>query len=558
MEGSALSMRPPYQNEPSLDFSDPATRNDMKAALACVKEQLGQRYPLIIGGERRETGQWITSVNPGNLDQVVGEVAKARLSDVEDAIQAAQSAFRTWRKVPAEGRASVLLKMAAILRRRRLELSAWMVYELDKAWDEAEGEVAEAVDFLEWYARHALKLEEPADLGHLADEANDYRYQAIGVGVVIPPWNFPFAILTGMTMGPISVGNAVVVKPASNTPIIGYKAVEIMEEAGVPAGVVNFLPGSGSEIGDALVDHPQTRFVAFTGSKDVGIRIYERAAKVQPGQRWLKRVTAEMGGKDAIIVDSEADVESAVEGIVTSAFGFQGQKCSACSRAIVHADVYDAVVNGVVELTKRTVTAGPALGGETTVGAVVDRNQYESIKSYIESGKNEGRLAFQADTPPENGYFIPPTIFADVPETARIACEEIFGPVLAIVKAKDFDDALRIANDSEYGLTGSVYSRNRANLERARDEFDVGNLYFNRKCTGAMMGVHPFAGIKLSGTNSKAGGPDYLLNFVEAKAIGGDSTTWISLDPLQKTLTLPAFRRFVDSPDGVHFRIPVK
>jgi 1-pyrroline-5-carboxylate dehydrogenase len=516
----ASTMRGPFVSEPSVDFSVAENRAAMLEALRCVGEQLGRRYPLIIGGERRETEEWITSINPGNKDQMVGEAAKARPSDVEDAIAAAAEAFKTWRKVPAEGRASVLFKMAGIVRRRRLELAAWMVYELDKPWDEAEGEVAEAIDFLEWYGRHALKLTSPVDLAHLPNEANDYRYQALGVGVVIPPWNFPCAILTGMTMAPVAVGNAVVVKPASNTPVIGAKMVEIMEEAGVPAGVVNFLPGDGGAIGDALVDHPQTRFVAFTGSKDVGIRIYGRAAKVQPGQRWLKRVTAEMGGKDAIVVDATADVEAAIEGIVTSAFGFSGQKCSACSRAIVHQDVYDEVVTGVVERTRRLVKVGSGVEGDATVCAVVDARQYESIKRYIEVGKGEGRLVYQGEVPEANGYYVPPTIFADVPPSARIACEEIFGPVLAIVKAKDFDEALGIANDSEYGLTGSVYARDRAVLERARDEFDVGNLYLNRKCTGAMMGVHPFAGIKLSGTNSKAGGPDYLLNFVEAKAIG--------------------------------------
>jgi 1-pyrroline-5-carboxylate dehydrogenase len=338
--------------------------------------------------------------------------------------------------------------------------------------------------------------------------------------VVIPPWNFPCAILTGLTTAPVVVGNTVIVKPASNTPVIGYKMIEIMLEAGVPAGVVNFLPGDGSEIGDLLVDHPGIRFVAFTGSKDVGVRIYERAAKVQPGQRWLKRVTAEMGGKDAIIVDADADIDAAVEGIVTSAFGFQGQKCSACSRVIVHADVYDAIVHGVVERTRNTVQVGSGLDGAATVGAVVDRKQYDSIQRYIKIGEKEGRVAYRGKTVDSDGYYIPPVIFADVPENARIAREEIFGPVLAVVKAKDFDDALRIANDSDYGLTGSVYSRNRAHLEQARLEFEVGNLYLNRKCTGAMMGVHPFGGVKLSGAGSKPGGPDYLLSFVEAKAIG--------------------------------------
>jgi 1-pyrroline-5-carboxylate dehydrogenase len=513
-------MRNPFVSEPLVDFAVEANRAAMREALACVKAQLGRRYPLIIGGERRETGEWIVSVNPGNLDQVVGEVAKARPSDVEDAIAAAQAAFKTWRKMPIEGRASVLFRMAAIVRRRRLELAAWMVYELDKAWDEAEGEVAEAIDFLEWYARHALTLDDRVQLSHLPDEANDYRHQPLGIGVVIPPWNFPCAILTGMTMAPVVAGNAVILKPATNTPVIGAKLVEVMEEAGVPAGVVNFLPGSGSEIGDRLVDDPRIGFVAFTGSKEVGIRIYERAAKVQPGQRWLKRVTAEMGGKDAIIVNADADVERAVEGIVTSAFGFSGQKCSACSRAIIHTAVYDLVVEGVVERTKRLITVGPATEGTCAMGAVVDKNQFDSITRYIGIGEQEGRLAYKGEIPEANGYYVPPVIYADVPRSARIACEEIFGPVLTLVRAESFDEALAIANDSEYGLTGSVYARDRAVLERARDEFDVGNLYLNRKCTGAMVGVHPFAGIKLSGTNSKAGGPDYLLNFVEWKAIG--------------------------------------
>jgi 1-pyrroline-5-carboxylate dehydrogenase len=513
-------MRPPFHNEPYTDFSVDANRDAMRAALAKVEAQLGQEYPIVIGGRRLTTGQWIESVNPGNPDQLVGRVAKARRSDVEDAITAAADADTTWGRMPAEGRASVLFRMAAIVRRRKLELSAWMVYELDKAWDEADGEVAEAIDFLEWYGRQALKLAEKVPLSHLPDEATDYQYFPIGVGAVIPPWNFPCSIYTGMTMGPVAVGNTVVVKPASNTPVIGYKMFEIMEEAGVPAGVVNFLPGSGSEIGDALVEHPRTRFINFTGSKDVGIRINQQAAIVQKGQRWLKRVAAEMGGKDAIIVDNEADVPAAIEGIVTSAFGFQGQKCSACSRAIVHADVYDEVVAGVVERTRNLVTTGPAVEGTHTVGAVVDAKQYDSINNSIEIGKQEGRLVYQGEAPEGNGYYIPPTIFADVHRDARIACEEIFGPVLAIIKANSFDEALEIANVTEYGLTGSVYSRNRAKLERARINFEVGNLYFNRKCTGAMVGVHPFAGMKLSGTNSKAGGPDYLHTFVEAKAIG--------------------------------------
>jgi len=513
-------MRERFQNEPSLDFSVPAHREAMRAALGKVERELGRRYPLIIGGERRETGAWLRSSNPAQRDQVVGEVARARPQDAEDAIAAAAAAFETWRQLPAKGRASVNFRMAAIVRRRKLELSAWLCYELDKAWDEAEGEICEAIDFLEYYGREALRLAGPVDLAHLPDEANELIYLPIGVGVVIPPWNFPAAILAGMTMGPVVAGNTVVLKPASNTPVIAYKLVEIMEEAGVPAGVVNYLPGSGGEIGDLLVDHPKVRFVAFTGSKEIGIRIYERAAKVQPGQRWLKRVTAEMGGKDAIIVDVDADLDAAAEGIVTAAFGFSGQKCSACSRAIIDAAVYDEVVERVVARTRATVTAGRAGGGEAIVGAVVDEQQYRAILDYIAAGKVEGRLAYSGEPVEGDGYFIAPTIFADVPETARIACEEVFGPVLALVRARDFDDALRIVNDSEYGLTGSLYTRDRAKLERARTEFVVGNLYFNRKCTGALMGVHPFGGMKLSGTNAKGGGPDYLQNFMEPKAIG--------------------------------------
>ena len=517
-----MSMRAPFSTEPSIDFTTPDNRQAMLDALTTVEGQLGQRYPIVINGERRETGRWITSVNPGRPDQIVGEVAKASATDVEDAIKAAGEAFTTWRKMPVEGRASVLFRMAGILRQRKIELSAWLCHELDKAWDEAEGEIAEAVDFLEWYGRKALELDQPVPLAHLPNEITDYKYLPLGVGSVIPPWNFPLAILVGMTMAPISVGNTALLKPASNTPVIGYKMFEIMEEAGVPPGVVNFVPGDGGEIGDLMVEHHAIRYIAFTGSKAVGVGIFEKAARVQPGQRWMKRVTAELGGKDAIIVDSSADVAAAVEGIVTSAWGFQGQKCSACSRALVHADVYDAVVEGVVERTKALVTVGSGVSGDHIVGAVVDRNQYDSIRAYIETGKGEGCLAYTGDIPAglEGGYYIAPHIFADVPRTAKIACEEIFGPVLAIVKVGSFDEAMEIANDTEYGLTGSVYAKDRGLLERARDEFEVGNLYFNRKCTGAMVGIHPFAGIKLSGTNSKAGGPDYLHNYVYAKAIG--------------------------------------
>jgi 1-pyrroline-5-carboxylate dehydrogenase len=515
-----MFMRGPFVNEIPMDFSIDENRSAMQLALKDVETKLGRRYPLVINGKRIETGEWITSINPGNNDQVVGEVARGTAEHVNEAVTAAEEAFKSWRLMPAEARAGVAFKLAGLMRTHRLELSAWMVFELDKAWDEAEGEVCEAIDMMEWNGREALRLAQHWSFAHLPNEANSFHYLPIGVGVVIPPWNFPCAIMNNMTMAPVIAGNTIVVKPASNTPVIGFRMIQLMEEAGVPPGVVNFIPGGGAEIGDALVDDPRVGFVAFTGSRSVGIRIYERAAKVHPGQRWLKRVTAEMGGKDAIIVDSNSNLNDAAQGIVTSAFGFQGQKCSACSRAIIHKDVYDEVVEKVVDITRRTVTLGPAHTGENIVGAVVDEKQYKSIREYIEIGKKEGRLAYQAEEIDANGYFIPPTIFADVSGDARVACEEIFGPVLAMVKAKDFDEALAIANSSEYGLTGSVYSRDREKLERARYTFDVGNLYFNRGCTGAFMGVHPFGGMKMSGTNTKSGGPDYLQNFMVAKSVG--------------------------------------
>lgn len=515
-----MLMRGPFVNEIPMDFSDEENRAAMLAALNDVESKLGRDYPFVVNGERIETGEWITSTNPGNKDQVIGRVAKGSSHHVRDAIGAAAEAYKSWRLMPPEARAGVAFKLAGLMRKHRLELSAWMVYELDKAWDEAEGEVCEAIDMMEWNGREAIRLGQHRSFAHLPNEANSFHYLPIGVGVVIPPWNFPCAIMNNMTMAPVVAGNCVVVKPATNTPVIGYRMIELMEEAGVPAGVVNFIPGAGDEIGDTMIDDPRVAFVAFTGSKAVGVRIFERAAKVHPGQKWLKRVTAEMGGKDAIIVDSNADLDAAAQGIVQAAFGFQGQKCSACSRAIIAADVYDEVVEKVVARTKEVVTVGPATEGKHTVSAVVDEKQYNSIRNYIEIGKRESRLAYQGEEYEANGNYIPPTIFADVPADARIACEEIFGPVLSLVKVADFDEALEVANSSEYGLTGSVYSRDRAKLERARYTFDVGNLYFNRPCTGAYMGVHPFGGMKLSGTNTKSGGPDYLQNFMVAKSVG--------------------------------------
>ncbi|AEG58826.1 L-glutamate gamma-semialdehyde dehydrogenase [Desulforamulus ruminis] len=507
-----------YKNEPFLDFSNEKVADSFKKALQEVKAKLGSRYPLIINGKAVETGEEVISLNPSASDQVVGYVAKASLQEAKLALESAQEAFARWSRVKPEERARYLFKAAAIMRRRKMELSAWMVFEAGKNWAEADGDTAEAIDFLEFYGREMCRLAEPQPLVRIFGEDNRLKYIPLGVGLVIPPWNFPLAIMAGMTAAAIVTGNTVVLKPASNTPVIAAKFIEILQEAGLPDGVVNYLPGSGGAIGDYLVSSPQIRFINFTGSKEVGLRISELAAKMVPGQKAIKRVVAEMGGKDAIIVDSSSDLEEAAAAIVASAFGFQGQKCSACSRAIILDDVYDRIVELVIDKTKK-LTVGPAVDNYP-VGPVTDSNSLKRIKSYIEIGKKEGTLQVGGETLEHmGGYFVQPTVITDVPPNATIAQEEIFGPVLAVIRAKDFSHALDIANGTEYGLTGSVFSRNRANLERAAREFHVGNLYFNRKCTGALVGVHPFGGFNMSGTDSKAGGRDYLLLFSQAKAI---------------------------------------
>ena len=507
-----------FRNEPLTNFADEHNRRQMEDAIAAVHAALGQEYDLIIGGRRIKTADKIRSLNPSNIDEVVGYVSKADTELANQAIQAAVEAYKTWSRMSPFARARVMLKAAAIMRRRRLELAAWEAFEEGKTWAEADGDVAEAIDYLEYYPRLMMDMANRRDLTRIPGEDNEAMYIPLGVGIIIPPWNFPLAILTGMTSAAVVAGNTVVLKPASASPVVGAKFMEVMEEAGLPPGVINFLPGSGGAIGDYLVSHPLTRFIAFTGSKEVGLHINTLAAQTQPGQIWIKRVVAEMGGKDAIVVDETADLDAAAAGIVTSAFGFQGQKCSACSRVIATAPIYDELLKRVVERTK-ALRIGPATDYATQVGPVVDQAAYDKIFSYIEIGKKEGRLVAGGGKAPGNGYYIEPTIFADVPVEARIAQEEIFGPVLAFMKAQDFRDAIRLANSTEYGLTGSVYSRNREHLETARVEFHVGNLYFNRKCTGALVGVHPFGGFNMSGTDSKAGGPDYLLLFTQMKVV---------------------------------------
>jgi len=512
----------PFKNEPLTDFSLPQNREAFQKALELVQSRFGREYPLIIGGERIMTRDRILSINPANPKEVIGSVAKADRELADKAMSAALSAFEEWSRVSPKARARVLLKAASIMRRRKHEFSATMVVEIGKSWAEADADTAEAIDFLEYYAREMYRLSEPQPLTRIPGEDNELYYIPLGVGIIIPPWNFPCAITVGMTSSAIVAGNTVILKPSSLTPVVAALFVEVMEEAGLPPGVLNYLPGPGGSVGDYLVGHPQTRFISFTGSKEVGLRINELAAKTAPGQKWIKRVVAEMGGKDAIVVDREADLDAAAEGIVVSAYGFQGQKCSACSRAIIHQDVYDEMIERIVERTKKLVIGDPR-NPEVNLGPVADEAAFKSILNYIEIGKKEGRLVLGGGPAPlaqeTGGYFIQPTIFADVESRARIGQEEIFGPVLAIIKAKDFADAIRIANDTEFGLTGSVYSRNRANLEYARRYFFVGNLYFNRKSTGALVGVHPFGGFNMSGTDSKAGGRDYLLLFTQPKVV---------------------------------------
>jgi 1-pyrroline-5-carboxylate dehydrogenase len=507
-----------FRNEPSTDFSLPANRQAMEKALEKVRSELGREYRLRIGGEWIATGDKLVSVNPSNPKQVVGIHHKATAELAKRAVENAHAAFPEWSRTPAGERVRMLLDAARILRARKLEFDAWLVYEAGKTWPEAEADVSEAIDFCEYYAREMTRLSGPQPVAQLPGEQDEMVYIPLGVGVVIPPWNFPLAILTGMTVASLVAGNTAIIKPSSETPTIAAKFAEALLEAGFPERSFTLLTGSGAAVGDVLVQHPKTRFISFTGSRDVGLRINELAAKHQPGQLWIKRVIAEMGGKDAIVVDADADLDQAVDGVFASAFGYQGQKCSACSRAIVDAAVYDRFLEKLAAKVKN-IAIGSADDPASYMGPVISEGARRSILSYIETGKKEGRLIAGGSPTPGDGYFVPPTVIADVEPSAKIFQEEIFGPVLAVTKARDFEDALQKANDSQYGLTGSVFSNDPEHLREARERFHVGNLYFNRKCTGAMVGAHPFGGFNMSGTDSKAGGPDYLLLFLQAKSI---------------------------------------
>lgn len=508
----------PFQNETVKTFADPVDAAAMRAALAEVRAGFGRNYPVVIGGERIETVKHIRSVNPAAPDQVVGVVGSASKEQAERAVAVAAEAFESWKRVAPQERAECLFKAAAKLRERRFAYDALLVYEVGKSWSEADADIAELIDFLEYYAREMLRYAQPQPIVPIAGEENELVYVPLGVGAIIPPWNFAGAIMGGMTAAAIVTGNTVLLKPSSDSAVVAAWFVDLLHEVGVPGGVVNFVPGSGSEIGDLIVGHPKIRFISFTGSKEVGLHINELAAKTVPGQRWIKRVVAEMGGKDSIVVAADADVDAAVEGVAVSAFGFQGQKCSACSRAIVEAPVYDEFL-AKLQARVAMIKVGDPVDHANYMGPVVNEAALASISKYIEIGKTEGRLVAGGGRVGDTGYFLEPTVIADVAPEARISQEEIFGPVLAVLRAPDFERAMEIANDTEFGLTGSLYTTDEQKIERARDEFFVGNLYFNRKSTGAMVGAHPFGGFNMSGTDSKAGGRDYLLLYMQAKSI---------------------------------------
>jgi RHH-type proline utilization regulon transcriptional repressor/proline dehydrogenase/delta 1-pyrroline-5-carboxylate dehydrogenase len=509
-----------FRNEPPADFALPAVQAQMQRAIENVKKQFGQTYPVVINGKKLTSGATLTSVNPSARTVEVGRAVRATVEQAREAIAVAKAAFPAWRDTAPEVRADYLCKIAAGFRDRRFELAAWMTLECGKQWREADADVAEAIDFCEYYALEMRRLTNP-QRSDIPGEDNEYFYEPRGVAVVIAPWNFPLAILCGMVVAGVVTGNTVIMKPAEQSVVIAAKFMEVIEAAGLPPGVVSYLPGVGEEIGPELVNHPDVALIAFTGSLGVGLSINHAAAHTPIAtQHHVKRVIAEMGGKNAIIVDADADLDEAVKGVVDSAFGYQGQKCSACSRAIVLEPVYDTFLARLVEATK-SLTLAPAELPGCSVGPVIDAESKARIEKMIQIGKGEGRLVYAGDAGSlqGQGYFVPPHIFADVAPHATIAQEEIFGPVLAVIKVRDLDEALHVANDTKYALTGGFFSRSPRNIETVRRRFRVGNLYINRKCTGAIVHRHPFGGFKLSGIGSKAGGPDYLLQFVLPRAI---------------------------------------
>lgn len=508
----------PFKNEPYKDFSCECNKKAQLDAIAALEKTYGKTYPAFIGGKEVKAKETFASINPADKDKVIGLFQKADEKLAEQAMQAALEAFEEWRFFDFRERANILFRAAHIARCRRFEINAAMVLEEGKNWLEADADTAEGIDFLEFYAREMLRLGPNQPVTPYPGENNELRYIPLGVGVIIPPWNFPWAILVGMSSAAIVTGNTIILKPSSDSPYIGWLFTEIMRQAGLPDGVLNYLSGPGAIAGEYLVNHPKTRFISFTGSKEVGLRIIEHAARRQEGQIWIKRVVAEMGGKDCILVDSDADIDAAVEAVAVAAFGFGGQKCSACSRAIIDEKVYDEFVAKLVPRVKK-ITVGPTKEHSNWMGPVINERSLKNTLAYIEIGKKEGKLLTGGKKIEGSGFFLEPTVFGDVAWDARLAQEEIFAPVLTLVKCKDFDDGLRIVNSTEYGLTGAVFTRDRSKIFQAKKHFHVGNMYINRKCTGALVDVQPFGGFNMSGTDSKAGGRDYLLLFMQGKSI---------------------------------------
>lgn len=510
-----------FQNEPMTDFSNPAHKTAFAAALEKVLAEAAKAkpYPLIIGGKRVMTKETFTTTNPSQPAQVLGTFAKAGRKEAKMAVAAADKAFADWARQPAFRRADVLLKAAAMMRERKHEFSATMVLEEGKNWVEADADTAEAIDFMEFYAREMLRYDQGMDVVEYPHETNETFYIPLGVIGVIPPWNFPNAILCGMAVAALVTGNTVCLKPASDAPLIGWKVAELLYRAGVPKGVLNFVPGPGSTCGEELVLNPRVRMICFTGSMEVGLRIAENASKLQPGQIWIKRFITEMGGKDTTVVDETADLDFAAQQVAIAAYGFQGQKCSACSRCLVVAKVYDKFKRKLLAHVAK-ITVGPVVDPANYMGPVINKASLDKCMKYIAIGKKRGKvIAGGNKLKIDGGWFLEPTVIEGMKFGSRIDQEEIFGPVLGLFKVKDFDHGLQMANNTKYGLTGGVFSSDRDRLDRARREFHVGNLYLNRKITGALVGVQPFGGFNMSGTDSKAGGRDYLGLFLQAKAV---------------------------------------
>jgi RHH-type proline utilization regulon transcriptional repressor/proline dehydrogenase/delta 1-pyrroline-5-carboxylate dehydrogenase len=511
-------IRDVFENAPLTNFAVPANQEKMRAALRDMRGKLGQKVPLTINGEKVWIDKIISSVNPSQPDQIVGYAAEAGIPEAERAVIAARKAFEKWRKTPFEERCQLLERAAEILEHRRFELSALEVFEVGKPWSEADGDIREAIDFCTFYAHQMRLIGRPHLTQNVPGEESYQHYLPRGVALVIAPWNFPMAILTGMVSAALVTGNAVIMKPSEQSVIIGAMLMEIYEEAGVPPGVLNFLNGKGSVVGAHMVDHKDVDLIAFTGSREVGLRIYESAGKTRDGQRELKHVICEMGGKNAMIVDSDADLDQAIVDSIYSAFGFQGQKCSALSRLIVLEENYDRVMERLLGAAASLRVGNPEEPG-IVVGPVIDEAAYKRILEYIEIGKSEATLAYQAKNIPPQGYFIPPTIFTDVKPDMQIAREEIFGPVLSVIKVRNLDEAIAVANGTDYALTGGFFSRSPANIERVKAQMEAGNVYINRSCTGAVVGRHPFGGFKMSGGGTKAGGADYLLHFLVPRVV---------------------------------------